>query len=254
MPEVSDDLFIPAGQQHPDSAIPRFHKQAVKNNWRSDQEGKPVYDSKDYVMILVPGDRLTVVDRQVTDADKARWPRYWAAYEKGQEFTVEGTPLEQWTLIDIGMVETLKYFNVRSVEQIAKMTDAQVQRVGMGMSELRQKAKVWCAQADENKGVSQVVAENVRLGKELEQLKEQMATLARDAAEATRKAAAAAVAPAPAAAAPAIDPAMLQQIIAAEVAKLAPKPAAPPEPPAAPPPPPKPAPAPAPASALEDAV
>ena len=63
-----------------DDCIPHFYMRAVRNPARSEAEGRPVFDEAAYVRVLVPGDRNSVVDRRVGDADRERWPRRWAAF------------------------------------------------------------------------------------------------------------------------------------------------------------------------------
>lgn len=225
MPELADSDFVPVGTRTKDSAIPRFFQKACKNNFKSEREKKAVYDTKDYVEILTPGDRLNTIIREVQDKDKARWPEHWAAYKAGRELAVVGTPLEMWPMVDVGQVETLKQWNVRSVEDLAQLSDANVQKIGMGMLTLRQKAIVWLAEADKGAGVAQVVAENSELKQRMAAMEEQMKSLAA-AAEAAAARAAAAPTPAPAAAsAPAIDPDVLAAMVSAAVAKAMPPPA-----------------------------
>ncbi|WP_395443572.1 hypothetical protein [Caulobacter sp. UC70_42] len=106
-----------------DNARPRFYSKPVKNNFRSESEGRPVFEDKEFVEILVPGDRKTVVDTLVKDEHKRRWPREYAAFKAGQEVPVEGTPLEEWPQITRSQVEELKFAHIRTVEQLASLPD-----------------------------------------------------------------------------------------------------------------------------------
>lgn len=59
---------------------------------------------------------------------------------KGQEAPEEGTPLDVWPAVTKGQVEILKSLHIRTVEDVAGMNDAAMQRFGMGARALRDKA------------------------------------------------------------------------------------------------------------------
>ena len=86
-----------------DDCIPHFYMRAVRNPARSEERGRPVFDEIAYVRVLVPGDRNSVVDRRVSDADRARWPDRWAAFEARRERPT-GTPIEHWPYLTVAGV------------------------------------------------------------------------------------------------------------------------------------------------------
>lgn len=176
---LDSDFVAPGLGDGRDTAIPRFYTRAKKNEFRSQQEGRPVFDNREYVEILIPGDKLCTVDREVKSEDMNRWPRQYAAFKNNQVLAPEGTPLEHWTMIDPAQVEHLKHFNVRSVEQLASVSDATLSNLGMGSRELQAKAKVWLAQARDNSGLSKLLAENEQLQAKTRALEEQVGELAR---------------------------------------------------------------------------
>lgn len=134
----------------PDTSRPRFHKYAKLMKQKSIAAGRDIYEDRDYVEILTPGDTRSIVDREVRDEDKQRWPREWAAYEAGNELSVIGTPLEKWPLVGSpSMVKTLKAMNINTVEDLAGLTDAALGNVGMGARNLREAAKLWLADAND---------------------------------------------------------------------------------------------------------
>ena len=47
-----------------------FHKKAKKNNFRSEQEGRPIFDDVIYIKKMVPGDSLSIIDRPMYESDK----------------------------------------------------------------------------------------------------------------------------------------------------------------------------------------
>lgn len=175
---LDSEFVLPGSANEKDIAFPRFFPKAKKLNFRSEQEGKPVFETRDYVEITTPGDTRSIMCREVTDADKARWPREWAAYKENRELSPVGTPLEQWPLIDLDMIEHLKHFRIRSVETLSEIGDNAIQNIGMGARALRDKAKAWLAQAVDGSAISKLIAERDGQARQIDDLKRQMADLA----------------------------------------------------------------------------
>lgn len=173
-----DSNFVVPGANTKDIAFPRFHSVHKKNEFRSAATGKAEYDKKHYVEITTPGDTRSVIDREVQERDKARWPREWTAYLNGEELAPEGTPLEMWPQVDIGQIEELKRFRVRSVEQLSTINDTALGNMPMGTRSLRDKAIVWLEQAKSGSGMTKLVAENEKLRNQLEAMQEQINSLA----------------------------------------------------------------------------
>lgn len=160
-----------AGADKNDNARPRFYSKPVKNNFRSETEGRPVFEDKEFVEILVPGDRKTVVDTLVKEEHKRRWPREYAAFKAGQEVPVEGTPLEEWPQISRSQVEELKFAHIRTVEQLASLPDDALNRsVSMGGFALREKAQ---RHLEALKGSSQTEAQAAEIAHQREIIADQ---------------------------------------------------------------------------------
>jgi len=144
-----------------DSARPRFYIEAVQNNFRTAQEGKPCFDEREMVHILVPGDRNTEHAAIVTDQHRRRWPEAYAAFKAGLEEPTSGTPLSEWPGVGKGQVEELRFAKVRTVEELADLTDAQVAKtLPMGGLGLRDKAKRWIEAANGAAPMEKLAAEN----------------------------------------------------------------------------------------------
>lgn len=117
----------------------KFYVKPVKNENKSAEEGRPIFDDRDYVEIRVPGDQCNVVTRPVTAEDKQRFYRQYQQFKAGQEQSVSGTPLEEVPWITRSQVEELKYVKVNTLEQLADLNDATCQRYA-GMFKLKQRA------------------------------------------------------------------------------------------------------------------
>ena len=123
-----------------DDCIPHFYMRAVRNPARSEETGRPVFDEIAYVRVLVPGDRNSVVDRRVSDADRERWPRRWSAFLARRE-RPSGTPVEHWPYLTVARVAELRALDVFTVEQVAGADDALMGRIGEGAAELADRAR-----------------------------------------------------------------------------------------------------------------
>src|SRR5215469_4159702 len=79
----------------------QFYRRAVQNKFKSDQQGRPIFDEIDYVKIIVPGDKNTVIDSPASEEHKFRFEKQWDRYKRGQEQASEGTPLEAVTWLTV---------------------------------------------------------------------------------------------------------------------------------------------------------
>lgn len=136
---------------------------------RVEPAGRPVYDMVEYISIKSPGDKFNVVERPATDYDRRRFPRHYAAFRARQGNEVIGTPLEKWPLVDAAQIEELKFWNIRTVEQLAATADGSLQNVGH-YSRLKQMAVDYL---DTAKGLAPAVA----MRAELEALRAKVAAL-----------------------------------------------------------------------------
>jgi hypothetical protein len=177
MSETPDFIAPKAGGER-DTAMPRFYVKPVKNEFKSNEKGHPVFEDREYVEIHIPGDRGTVTDRQVRPEDRDRWPREYAAFKAGQEAPVEGTPLTEWPAITRSQAEELKFGRVYTVEQLAALPDDLLNRtVSMGGFSLREKAKRFLEAAQGNAPMEKLAAENEEQRATINALQEQMKAL-----------------------------------------------------------------------------
>lgn len=143
MPQVADfdhNLFDPRNPYLGDEKVPvQFRMDAFKNDAETEKQGRPIYDETEFIRIIVSKDQI--VDRPVRDSDKQRWPRQYAAWKNtgANEPGMMGTPLSAFPLIDRAQVETLRYFKVYTIEQLAELPDATAQGIP-GIQKLKQQA------------------------------------------------------------------------------------------------------------------
>lgn len=175
--DMNNPEFV--GAQNPDSALAvAFRWDKKLNEYRSKEEGRPIYDWMDWIRIEVPGNNLTNVDRPVYPADKLRFPIQWARYEQvknGGPLMTAGTPLEQWPLVSREIAEALRYFKFYTVENIAEASDGALQGLGMagGMAPLtlRDKAQAWLRAAKGSADATKAAEEIAEKDRQIEELR-----------------------------------------------------------------------------------
>lgn len=142
------------------SALPaRFLLKAVENAARSEKLGRPVFEDKLHVEVLMPGGDIMV--RKFQAADQYKYPSAWEAWERDQSAPVDGTPLEEWPQITPGAVATLKANNVFTVENLIALSDAHCERIGPVAYMFRQKALDYMKRAEgQNDELDKVKADN----------------------------------------------------------------------------------------------
>jgi hypothetical protein len=159
--------FQPQRGQQQDMSMPRFYIRAVKNQFKSDDAGHEVFEDREYVEIITPGNNKSIVDRQVRDEDKQRWPGQYAAFKANQEPPLEGWPLKEWGAISASLSQELASLNIKTVEQLANLADQHLIKI-MGGYQLREKARLAVEQAAGQEPIMRLHAENEALKKKLE--------------------------------------------------------------------------------------
>lgn len=168
--------------KHPDDALHvTFYKHAVKNEFLSEAHQRPIFEDRDFIRIVTPGDQLNVVETFVREDHKTRFPRQWAHYQNMHESKEVGTPIEHWPLITRAQAEELKGIKFYTVEAVAGASDAQLQKIGMigGINafRFREKAQQFLSQATSEAQKSAHDAEIERLRLEREEQAKKIAEL-----------------------------------------------------------------------------
>lgn len=167
-----------AGNAEDRGVFAEFYMNPVINNRKTEDAGRPIFDDILYVRIRTPGDRRTEVDRQAKEDDKRRFAYQWAQYQQGATQATSGTPLEEWPLMTPATVRNLKALNISSVEELAGVTDGNLQQVGMGARALRDQAIAYLSRASEGAETRKLAAENAELRAQLEATNANLANLA----------------------------------------------------------------------------
>lgn len=158
-----------------------FYKRPVHNAINSGAAGRPVYDDRDFVKIQHPGERLNIVEREVTELDKRRWPAQWQAYASGKNQVAQGTPLGLLFPRHPATVANLNAIGFLTVEQLSNASATAIESIGMHGQDYVNYAQKYLKAATGGIAFHQMQAEveeqkkiNKRLQKQLDEMTNQM--------------------------------------------------------------------------------
>lgn len=153
----------------------RFDSRSMHSEVRSREEGRAVYEMVDFVTIMVPGDKDSIIERPAHEGDRQRFPKQWARYQASNTQVV-GAPLVQMGTLTPAQIDELKYFGVQTVEQLAALADSNAQKF-MGIQKLKQEATRYLDSIKSDAPVSKLRAELSSKDDELKTLKQQVVDL-----------------------------------------------------------------------------
>lgn len=165
------------GQAKPDNLIVEFKLEAKENGFLSAQQGSPVYEDVEMVTIIVPGDKHTEIVEAVNDTHRQRWAQQYALFKQGLEQAETGTPVAQWPPLTPALVKMLQSVNVRTVEQLAGLSDAALPSIGLGGRKLRDQAIAWLKNAADGRPLAEALAAKEQLENRLAAQSAEMAEL-----------------------------------------------------------------------------
>lgn len=176
---------------NPDNTLGvKFYSKPLQDNFRSEVEGRPIFNDVDMVRITSPGDALSIIDTIATEHYKNRFRRQWQFYQankEGDQLTAGRTPLTAWSRLTPSQVEELKYLKFYSVEDIANASDAALHNIGMvggmGGHAFRQAAQAYLNVSRDAAAVQHAQQENAALRAEMNELRQQMQGFAALAAQ-----------------------------------------------------------------------
>lgn len=178
-------------------AYVRFERRAVEDKSASVREGRFVSKDLDFALVTPPYSRdvfeqvakdwFAQMKREVAARRlPAEWyERYVDSYERwkrGEEMPLNGTPIKGWGVLSPAQQKNLITLNILTVEDLAAVNDEGIRRIGMGGSELRDRAKAWLSQTKDKGPLTMenaaLKAENRALKAQLEQLDARVKDLA----------------------------------------------------------------------------
>lgn len=105
-----------------------FFMDLVPDVRASEEAGRPKVKEVPSVRVKFPGCDETVVP--VEEKHKHDYPEQYAAFMKNLEQPTEGTALENWPMMTRPIVQEMKHFGFRTIEQLASGTDEARRKLG----------------------------------------------------------------------------------------------------------------------------
>jgi hypothetical protein len=158
-----------------------FYKDVVKNERKSIEAGRPIFDEIDLVKIITPGSR----DSFVGDANETyqqRFPTQWARYKAGRSQELSGTPLNQLPWLGVGQIAEFNAVGCHTVEQLVGMPDSVSQKF-MGHHAIKQRASQYLEASKAEAPMLKMQEELKKRDDEISELREMV-----NAMQASRKA------------------------------------------------------------------
>lgn len=157
-----------------------FFIEPLHMTFKSQQEGRPVYEDREYKRITIAGDRNSQPVSEVTDYDRERFAEVYAKFQRGLVGREQetGTPLKEWPLLTASQVKELNGLEIYTVDALAALSDSQKQRIGMGANDIVASAKAYLESAKDGSAAAFYAAENERLKADMDAMKQQIAELA----------------------------------------------------------------------------
>jgi len=165
--------------ENPDMSLAvEFFVKPIELKAKSREEGRPIYEDREFVRIRFPADNkrelvapanerhyVSHARQQMTYAE--RFAASYDAWKKSDAEFISGTPLSELPAITSARREELKAQNIRTVEQMAGITDAGGRKLGMGWREEVDAAKAYLDRASGTAEVAELKRQIAALQKQV---------------------------------------------------------------------------------------
>ncbi len=167
----------------------RFYNDAVIDEAATKEAGRPIYKDVEKAEIKIAGDKSTVLVVPAKDQSSVRDPetnqrltyaqlhyKQYEAFKRQEEFFGSGTPLSELPFLTEGKRRELKAANVHTAEALAGLDGSNLNRLGMGARELKNKAQNFLDVASGSADFDKLSAENKALKARLDALEGKIST------------------------------------------------------------------------------
>lgn len=151
----------------------QFYRTPRLHPGKSREAGRAIYEEIDCIKIMVPGDKLSVIDRPVDEIDRRRFADKYQKWLAGAGNVVEGSPLSSLPKMTPTKVEEYKYFGIHTVEQLAEAND-NVGAKFFGFQEDKRSAKAFIELAKGNAPIEKMNEELKSRDAKIEELQAQI--------------------------------------------------------------------------------
>lgn len=153
-----------------------FFRKPVLQPGLSREEGRAIYREVDYVRILSPGDKLSIIERPVDEIDARRFADRYEKWKAGAGNVIEGTPLSSLPNMTPSKVEEYKFFNIHTVEQLAHAADSVGQKF-FGFNDDKRRAAAFLEIAKGNAPIEKMNEELKARDTKIDELQAQLEAL-----------------------------------------------------------------------------
>ena len=160
-----------------DGGFVTFFMDSVFNKSETKRLGHPVFEDVLMFKKVIPN-QTTVVPRPATEEDKVKYEKSYQAFVTGHEPPESGTPLEKWHEITAGEIEMCRASQIKTVEQLVECSDGNIQKMGPGATNLKQRASKYLERINEGEVLRQ---ENTELRERIAQLEASFEELSENA-------------------------------------------------------------------------
>lgn len=150
-----------------------------------DDEGLTKF--RDVEMLKIKVSKNSETHIRVTDEERARFPREYEMFKRGQQIQVTGTPIDQWPALMPSHVAILRSLEIYSVEQLALTPDQKVALIGSDGHGLKAKAKAYVNAAKDQGAVMKLAKESTELKETVSAQSEQIEELKKTIADLSKK-------------------------------------------------------------------
>jgi len=161
-----------------DGVLVEFYTEVFEDEDESRKEGR--FIGKEVEMVRKVMGLNSATEDRATEVDKKRFPEEYEAFKKGERAPIKGTPCADCPMFSKLQVEELKRQGIYTLEDLLAVPDSRLP--GMGMKQLRDKAKAYLEAAQDKGAIAAEVAalrkENEDLKRNMEDLTQQINTLA----------------------------------------------------------------------------
>mgnify|MGYP006961545502 CR=1 FL=1 len=177
MPQFEDDVNDFENRYAGDKGVhARFYMHPEQNEEKSAAAGRPIFEETEFVEIIAAGNQTSIIRRPARQMDKQRFQRQYEAFKAGHGDSDYGTILSEVPWITRSQVEELSYLRIRTLEQLANVSDSECGK-HVGLYELKSKAQKALAAAEGAAPMTELAKENEELKKRLNSQDDQMANM-----------------------------------------------------------------------------
>lgn len=141
------------------------------------EDGKQVFEDVEMIRIWAAGDRNTQWVGKVTREHKEEYRREYEAFKQGVEFNGDGYPIGMWAAITAPQAKHFLALGIRTVEELANISDSNLPKFGMGAAKIRNLAIRWLEEQSKSAPMTAFIQRAEAMDAKLAQQSDEIARL-----------------------------------------------------------------------------